>query len=97
MITTILKNCIEVAKATENKYMENQLTKVLEELNNNAYKINIVEKSSELAHKDLLLTVSDEIELYTTDDNGDLRYKEKYQDLFNNLYDEYYDFLSDES
>ena len=58
--------------------------------------INIVEKSSELAHKDLLLTVSDEIELYTTDDNGDLRYKEKYQDLFNNLYDEYYDFLSDE-
>ena len=59
--------------------------------------INIVEKSSELAHKDLLLTVSNEIELYTTDDNGDLRYKEKYQDLFNNLYDEYYNFLSDES
>ena len=59
--------------------------------------IDIVEKSSELAHKDLLLTVSDEIELYTTDDNGDLRYKEKYQELFNNLYDEYYDFLSDES
>ena len=59
--------------------------------------INIVEKSSELAHKDLLLTVSDEIELYTTDDNGDLRYKEKYQELFNNLYDEYYNFLSDES
>ena len=59
--------------------------------------INIVEKSSELAHKDLLLMVSDEIELYTTDDNGDLRYKEKYQELFNNLYDEYYNFLSDES
>ena len=59
--------------------------------------INIVEKSSELAYKDLLLTVSDEIELYTTDDNGDLRYKEKYQELFNNLYDEYYNFLSDES
>ena len=59
--------------------------------------INIVEKSSELAHKDLLLTVSDEMDLYTTDDNGDLRYKEKYQDLFNNLYDEYYNFLSDES
>ena len=58
--------------------------------------INIVEKSSELAHKDLLLMVSDEMDLYTTDDNGDLRYKEKYQDLFNNLYDEYYNFLSDE-
>ena len=54
-----------------------------------------VEKSSELAHKDLLLMVNnDEWLLYTTDDNGDLRYKEKYQDIFNDLYDEYYDFLS---
>ena len=58
--------------------------------------INIVEKSSELAHKDLLLMVSDEMELYTTDDNGDLRYKEKYQDTFNNLYDEYFNLLNDE-
>lgn len=59
--------------------------------------INVVEKSSELAHKDLLLMVdNDEWLLYTTDDNGDIRYKEKYQDIFNNLYDEYYDFLSDE-
>ena len=57
----------------------------------------IIEKSSELAHKDLLLMVdNDEWLLYTTDDNGDLRYKEKYQDLFNNLYDEYINFLSDE-
>ena len=39
MTTTILKNCIEVAKATENKYMENQLTKVLDELNNNAKQV----------------------------------------------------------
>jgi hypothetical protein len=54
-----------------------------------------VEKSSELAHKDLLLMVNnDEWLLYTTDDNGDLRYKEKYQDIFNDLYDEYYEFLS---
>ncbi len=56
-----------------------------------------IEKSCELAHKDLLLMVdNDEWLLYTTDDNGDMRYKEKYQDIFNNLYDEYYDFLSDE-
>ena len=91
MTTTILENCIEVAKATENTYMVNQLTKVLDELNNS-----IVEKSSDLAHKDLLLMVSDEMELYTTDDNGDLRYKDKYQDIFNNLYDEYFNLLSDE-
>lgn len=39
MTTTILKNCIEVAKATENKYMENQLTKVLDELNNNTKQV----------------------------------------------------------
>jgi hypothetical protein len=59
--------------------------------------INVIEKSCELAHKDLLLMVdNDEWLLYTTDDNGDMRYKEKYQDIFNNLYDEYYDFLSDE-
>jgi hypothetical protein len=57
----------------------------------------IIEKSCELAHRDLLLMVdNDEWLLYTTDDNGDMRYKEKYQDIFNNLYDEYYDFLSDE-
>ena len=59
--------------------------------------INVIEKSCELAHRDLLLMVdNDEWLLYTTDDNGDMRYKEKYQDIFNNLYDEYYDFLSDE-
>lgn len=59
--------------------------------------INVIEKSCELAHKDLLLMVdNDEWLLYTTDHNGDMRYKEKYQDIFNNLYDEYYDFLSDE-
>ena len=39
MTTTILKNCIEVAKATENTYMVNQLTKALEELNNNAMQV----------------------------------------------------------
>ena len=39
MTTTILKNCIEVAKATENTYMVNQLTKALDELNNNAKQV----------------------------------------------------------
>ena len=43
MTTTILKNCIEVAKATENKYMENQLTKVLEELNSTEHAKKVLE------------------------------------------------------
>jgi hypothetical protein len=59
--------------------------------------INVVEKASELAHRDLNRMVENELDLYTTDDNGDLRYKEKYQDIFNELYDEYYSFLTDES
>jgi len=59
--------------------------------------MDILEKASDMAHIDLLLMVdNDEWKLYTTDDNGDLRYQEKYQDIFNNLYDEYYNFLSDE-
>ena len=58
---------------------------------------NLIEKASDMAHKDLCLMVdNEEWLLYTTDDNGDLRYKEKYQDIFNNLYDEYYKFLNDD-
>jgi hypothetical protein len=56
-----------------------------------------IEKASDMAHRDLLLMVdNDEWKLYTTDDNGDLRYQEKYQDIFNDLYEEYFNFLSDE-
>lgn len=56
-------------------------------------KINIVEVASELAHRDLIHMVENELDLYTTDDNGDLRYKEKHQDIFNELYDEYYNII----
>jgi hypothetical protein len=59
--------------------------------------INIVEVASELAYRDLNRMVENELDLYTTDDNGDLRYKEKYQDIFNELYDEYYSIISNES
>ena len=55
--------------------------------------INIVEVASELAHRDLNQMVENELDLYTTDDNGDLRYKENYQDIFNELYDEYYNII----
>lgn len=58
--------------------------------------INVVEKASELAHKDLRQMVENELELYTTDDNGDLKYRDNYQEIFNNLYEEYYKFLTDE-
>jgi len=58
--------------------------------------INIVEVASELAHRDLNRMVENELDLYTTEDNGDLRYKEKYQDIFNELYDEYYSIISNE-
>lgn len=58
--------------------------------------INIVEVASELAYRDLNRMVENELDLYTTDDNGDLRYKENYQDIFNELYDEYYSIISNE-
>ena len=58
--------------------------------------INIVEVASELAQRDLNQMVENELDLYTTDDNGDLRYKENYQDIFNELYDEYYSIISGE-
>jgi hypothetical protein len=59
--------------------------------------INVVDKASELAYRDLNRMVENELELYTTDDNGDLKYRDKYQEIFNNLYEEYYNFLTDES
>jgi hypothetical protein len=58
--------------------------------------MDVVEKASELAHKDLRQMVENELELYTTDDNGDLIYRDNYQEIFNNLYEEYYNFLTDE-
>jgi len=55
-----------------------------------------IEKALELAHKDLCLMVDNELDLYTTDDDGDLRYKDYYRHIFNDLYNEYYKFLNDE-
>jgi hypothetical protein len=58
--------------------------------------MDIIEKASELANKELRLMVDNELDLYTTDDNGDLRYKDYYRHIFNDLYNEYYKFLNDE-
>jgi len=69
--------------------------------------INVVETASELAYEALLKYVS---RVVLTDDrkilsetvleekeNGDLGYKEPYQEIFNNFYDEYFEFLTNAS
>ncbi len=61
-------------------------------------KINVVQAASEIAHKILVekcekdLGINEE-DIYIEDDSGVLYYKEDIQDIFNNLYDEYYDIL----
>lgn len=69
--------------------------------------INVVETASELAYEALLKYVS---RVVLTDDrkilsetvleekeNGDLGYKEPYQEIFNNFYDEYFELLTNVS
>ena len=52
--------------------------------------INILELSSELAHKDLIKRVGSEDQLYEVDeDSGDLTYKQEYQEQFFDLVDMY--------
>ena len=59
--------------------------------------INIVEVASDLAALDLENHYRDECsidgELYVEDKNGDTRWNNKAQDVFNMLYDSYYDLL----
>ena len=49
---------------------------------------NKIEQASELA-EEKLKTYNSDIELYVTESNGDTRYTEEAQDLFNIYYDEY--------
>ena len=53
-------------------------------------RINIVELASELAHKDLTKMVSNESELFEEPESGITNYTDYYQNIFNELYDEYY-------
>jgi hypothetical protein len=53
-------------------------------------RINIVELASELAHKDLTKMVYNESELFEDPEAGITNYTDYYQDIFNELYDEYY-------
>lgn len=50
--------------------------------------INIVELASELAHKDLILNCGEIIKIY--EDENEESYTEQAQDIFNELYDEYW-------
>ncbi len=60
--------------------------------------INVVQAASELAHKALIekcekdLGINEE-DLTIEDDSGELYYKEDIQDIFNELYDEYYNII----
>lgn len=52
---------------------------------------NLIELASELADKKLRETFDGDIDV--KEENGDIRYTEEAQDYFNELYDEYHDFL----
>jgi len=55
--------------------------------------INVLELASELAEKRVNEDL-DEKEIYIEEENGDTRYSEAAQDLFNSYYDEYYEILN---
>lgn len=51
--------------------------------------INILELASELASQELEYKYTDQIVIWQTDDNGDERYTDEAQTIFNNLYEKY--------
>ena len=55
--------------------------------------INVVELASELAHNQLEKDYSDLITIYKETDEPDTYYTEEAQDIFNDLYDRYYDLV----
>ena len=61
-------------------------------------KINAIEVASEIAHRELLheyggTSYLNEEEIFVEDENGDSRYTEKAQDVFNDLYDFWLSFI----
>lgn len=60
----------------------------------NTIKINILEVASELAHKDLEKQFNyDAKKIYEWVNDNETKYTETAQEVFDILYDEYYDFL----
>jgi hypothetical protein len=56
-------------------------------------KINIIEVASELAEKEMIKYFSDDLELYSDEDEYCIVYTDEAQELFNQLYDKYFDLL----
>ena len=55
-------------------------------------KINLIEVASELAEMELIKD-NPNLEIYEDDEEGGSRYTETAQDIFNDLYDKYTNFL----
>ena len=57
-------------------------------------KINSLELASELAHAKLVNEWSESIKIYVDETADELVYTEEAQDIFNEFYDDYLDFLN---
>lgn len=55
--------------------------------------INPVELACELAELEMIKYYSDEIEIYSDEDDDCIVYTEEAQELFDNLYDKYYSII----
>jgi hypothetical protein len=56
-------------------------------------KINVIEVASELAEKEMIKYFSDDLELYSDEDEYCIVYTDEAQELFDQLYDKYFDLL----
>ncbi len=56
--------------------------------------INVLELSSILANTELENNWEYDENIFIVEDNGDIRYCEKAQDIFNELYDKYYKIIT---
>ena len=56
-------------------------------------KINVIEVASELAEKEMIKYFSDDLELYSDEDEYCIVYTDEAQELFDQFYDKYFDLL----
>lgn len=55
--------------------------------------INVLELASELAEKDLIIEYGGKTEIYKSEVDGVTTYTDEMQDKFNDLYEDYYEFI----
>jgi hypothetical protein len=55
--------------------------------------INVLELASELAERDLVIEYGGKTEIYKSEVDGVTTYTDEMQDKFNDLYDDYYEFI----